>query len=443
MKVADESAGKKVKCPGCGKVVVVPDKVPAAARNQATAALPNADSPRTRGDFSPGPVANAQEATIVPAASPSTQDTGTQYYLDSPPADRGAAPVEVQGTSESRSLGGYRILRELGHGGMGTVYEAEDVKLERHVALKVMKKEIARSQQDRDRFLREARTAAKVESDFICPIYQVGEDNGVPFIAMPLLKGEPLDERLKDGTELAIDEVIRIGKEVAEGLSAAHEVGLIHRDIKPANIWLETQRSGPPRARILDFGLARLQADEAQITQSGDIVGTPAYMSPEQAHGDKNLNARTDLFSLGSVLYLLCTGQRPFKGDTTMAVLTALATKDPTPPHEVSEIPEPLSDLILRLLAKEPTNRPRTARDVIEELAEIEQDLGKPEKAKRITATTPSQDKSAVSRDAKRSADLDKSSPTGQAAMAGKRLAKTQKLLPLDEAPRPPCARLS
>ncbi len=132
------------------------------------------------------------------------------------------------------------------------------------------------------------------------------------------------------------------------------------------------------------------------------------------------------------------TGQRPFKGDTTMAVLTALATKDPTPPHEVSEIPEPLSDLILRLLAKEPTNRPRTACDVIEELAEIEQDLGKPEKAKRITATTPSQDKSAVSRDAKRSADLDKSSPTGQAAMAGKRLAKTQKLLPLDEAPRPP-----
>src|SRR5207245_657920 len=135
---------------------------------------------------------------------------------------------------------------------------------------------------------------------------------------------------------LAIDDVVRIGKEVAEGLSAAHEAGLVHRDIKPANIWLETQRHGPPRAIILDFGLARMQADNVHITRSGAILGTPAYMSPEQARGEKDVDARTDLFSLGCVLYALCTGELEFKGETTMGVLTALATQDPAPPHTIS-----------------------------------------------------------------------------------------------------------
>ncbi len=272
-------------------------------------------------------------------------------------------------------LGGYRVLRELGHGGMGAVFEAEDVKLERQIALKVMKPKIAKNPRHRQRFLREAKAAAKVESDFVCPIYQVGEENGVPFIAMPFLKGEPLGAHLKRGERLPIREVVRIGKEVAEGLSAAHEAGLIHRYIKPANIWLETQRAGPPRARILDFGLARSYND-AHITKSGAILGTPAFISPEQARGDKHVDARADLFSLGCVLYALCSGEQPFKGKSTIEVLMALATLDPWPLHEISSaIPKSLSDLILQMLAKQPEDRPATAKDVIEALVKIEHAL--------------------------------------------------------------------
>jgi serine/threonine protein kinase/tetratricopeptide (TPR) repeat protein len=279
---------------------------------------------------------------------------------------------------ELRSLGDYRILRELGVGGMLTVYEAEDARLERRVSLKVMKPEFAGNPHDRERFLREARTAARVQSAFICPVYEVGEENGVPFVAMPFLQGEPLNSHCKTGMRLAAGEVVRIGKEVAEGLIAAHDAGLVHRDIEPANIWLETQPGGPPRAIILDFGLARVQDEAQQITQSGTIVGTPAYMSPEQACGNK-VDARTDLFSLGCVLYALCTGELPFKGTALMDVLVVLATQEPTPPHTVSaSIPQALSRLIVRLLAKNPDDRPPTARDVVEVLAAIEREVTPP-----------------------------------------------------------------
>jgi serine/threonine protein kinase/tetratricopeptide (TPR) repeat protein len=357
IKIKDELIGKAVKCPQCGERITIP------ATTVVAESLPAA----------------------IPSRPPDTTDQSPTDALHG--ADPGATrlagaqaspPPEILGADEPRNLGGYRILRRLGQGGMGAVYEAEDIKLKRHVALKVMKPEIAQNRDHRDRFLREARTAAKVESDFICPIYRVGEENGVPFIAMPFLKGEPLDAHLKQARRLPIDEVIRIGKEVAQGLSAAHEAGLVHRDIKPANIWLETQRSGLRRAVILDFGLARKQVDDVHITQSGAILGTPAYMSPEQARGDTHVDARTDLFSLGCVLYALCTGDLPFKGATTMGVLTALATHNPTPPHKYeTPTPRPLSSLIMRLLAKNADDRPQTALDVIEELREIETNLAK------------------------------------------------------------------
>jgi hypothetical protein len=144
-----------------------------------------------------------------------------------------------QSPDEIGRLGVYRILRTLGQGGMGLVFEAEDIRLERKVALKVMKREIARRTGNHERFLREARTAAKVENDHICPIYQVGEESGVPFIAMPFLKGEPLDTRLRRKSPLPLHESVRIGREIAEGLAAAHAAGLVHRDIKPANVWLK------------------------------------------------------------------------------------------------------------------------------------------------------------------------------------------------------------
>ncbi len=377
LKAPDEAAGKPIKCPGCGQGAVVPVKVAAGGRDQQAAALPGPDLQATIGERPTDPATCDLHATAALPGSAPRQNTGANELV---------APPAAQGAGDTLRLGGYRIVRELGHGGMAVVYEAEDVKLERRVALKVLKPEIAANQDQRDRFLRQASRAASVESNFICRIYEVGKDHGVPFIAMPFLKGEPLNAHWKKGMRLAVDEVLRIGKDVAEGLSAAHEAGLVHRDIKPANIWLETQPSGPPRALILDFALARVQADNVQISQSGAIVGTPAYMSPEQARGGKGVDARTDLFSLGCVLYALSTGELPFQGATMMDVLLALATHDPAPPHTIAPtIPRPLSNLVMRLLAKNPDDRPPTARAVIEELAAIARDLAPPPPA-NVTA---------------------------------------------------------
>jgi WD40 repeat protein/serine/threonine protein kinase len=279
------------------------------------------------------------------------------------------APPQASG--ELGRLGPYRVLRVLGHGGMGVVFLAEDPQLRRQVALKAMLPSLAASPSSRQRFLREAQAAAAIEHDHIIAIHQVGEDRGVPFLAMPLLKGEPLNERLRrpgeDGKPelLALAETLRIGREIAEGLAAAHERGLIHRDIKPGNIWLEGARA---RVKILDFGLARSADGSGQLTQEGAIVGTPAYMAPEQATG-KPVDERCDLFSLGCVLYLLCTRQAPFKGADTISTLLAVTSAQPPTPREVNAaIPPALSDLVMHLLAKNPAQRPPSARAVAEAL---------------------------------------------------------------------------
>ena len=262
-----------------------------------------------------------------------------------------------------------------------------------------MKPEVAAKEQHRVRFLREAQAAAKVEHDHICPIYQVGEDNGVPFIAMPFLKGESLDARLKRQKPLPIEESVRIARQVAEGLAVAHDAGLVHRDIKPANIWLETGRvvsggvvsggvvSGdvgaradhspltthhsPFRVKILDFGLARIQTDETHLTASGAIMGTPAYMAPEQARS-LPVDHRADLFSLGVMLYEMTTGRRPFTGSDTMSMLMSLAVDNPTAPNLINfAIPSELSDLIVKLLSKSPEHRPASARAVADALMNV------------------------------------------------------------------------
>jgi serine/threonine protein kinase len=292
------------------------------------------------------------------------------------------APAQEPG--ELGRLGQYRILRVLGSGGMGVVFQAEDTILKRQVALKAMLPTLAVSESARQRFLREAVSAAKVDHDHIVHIYQVGEDRGVPFLAMQLLKGEPLDARLEREPRLPVAEILRIGREIAEGLAAAHEQGLIHRDIKPANIWLESRgqetgirnqggssTSAKARVKILDFGLARALAGSVQLTQMGAIVGTPAYMAPEQA--GKAVDHRCDLFSLGCVLYRMSTGQAAFSGLDTISTLLAVATDTPRTPGELnSDLPPALSDLIMRLLAKKPEDRPPSARAVIEAIQAIE-----------------------------------------------------------------------
>ena len=275
-----------------------------------------------------------------------------------------------QQADEIGRLGGYRVLKELGRGGMGAVFQAEDPKLKRLVALKVMLPRLAADASARRRFLREAQAMAAVHHDHVVTIYQVDEDNGVPFLAMEFLNGMPLDKWLKDGRKPNLAQILRMGGEIAEGLAAAHARGLIHRDIKPGNIWLDSDHKG--RVKILDFGLARVGTDDVHLTHSGAIVGTPAYMSPEQGAGQK-VDSRTDLFSLGCVLYRFCTGAMPFSGDTTMALLTALALADPKPVREVNpETPPALADLVMRLLAKKPADRPSSAQEVADQLAAIE-----------------------------------------------------------------------
>jgi WD40 repeat protein len=342
LRAKSELAGKKVKCPQCQQPVPIPagPAKPAAVKTMAETPVP----------------ARVGETMAEPK-----EPTSELYDFLAPPEQ----------ADELGRLGSYRVLKVLGTGGMGVVFRAEDPQLQRPVALKAMLPSLATSGSAKQRFLREARAAAAIKHDHIVAIYQVGEDRGSPFLAMEFLEGEPLDERLQREKILPIPEVLRIGREMAEGLAAAHERGLIHRDIKPANVWLEGKRG---RAKILDFGLARAAQEEVHLTQSGAIVGTPAYMAPEQAQA-RNPDHRADLFSLGCVLYVMCTGDRPFKGQDTLSILMALAIHEPPPPRQLNPaVPQALSDLILRLLAKEPDGRPASAQDVAEALRGIEQD---------------------------------------------------------------------
>jgi serine/threonine protein kinase len=271
-------------------------------------------------------------------------------------------------------LGNYRVLRLLGEGGMGYVFLAEDVALGRPVALKVMKAELA-GDEGWQRFLREARTMAAIKHDHLVTIFQAGQEGDTAYFAMEFLDGETLDQRLGRGPLPEANVTLRLGREIASGLAFLHAKGLIHRDIKPANLWLEAPRG---RVKILDLGLTRRAHGEVNLTQSGLIVGTPGFLSPEQARGEP-LDGRSDLFSLGCVLYCLCTGNRPFPGTSAMAVLTALATEDPPQAHVVNPtIPLPLSDLVRRLLAKRPEERPASADAVREALERIEQELKAP-----------------------------------------------------------------
>ena len=263
-----------------------------------------------------------------------------------------------QPTTELRQLAHYRVIRQLGAGGMGVVYLAEDTKLERRVALKVMRPELAAVPLHEQRFLREARATAKIENDHIVTIYQVDEENGVPFLAMQLLQGESMESWLQRGQRPTPGQAARLGREIALGLAAAHSRGLIHRDIKPANLWLEAPRG---RVKILDFGLARSSAGDPSLTAAGAVVGTPSYMAPEQARATR-VDSRADLFSLGVVLFRLCTGSLPFRGGDPLSCMIAVATEEPLVARDLNpDLPPALNDLIAELLQKDPGGRPQTA----------------------------------------------------------------------------------
>ena len=321
----------------------------------------------------PVPGLAAETATIPPRTSshPSRSGAGSLRV-----------PVAAQEADEIGRLGPYRVLSVLGSGGMGVVFKAEDPSLKRLVALKAMLPGVATTSANRQRFVREAQAAAAIEHDHIVHVYQVGEDRGVMYMAMQLLRGESLADRLQRERRLSIGEVLRVARETADGLAAAHDRGFIHRDIKPANIWLEPAQSSPTqdlsreggRVKILDFGLARGQGLSHQVTQLGVVMGTPAYMAPEQACG-KGVDPRCDLFALGCVMYQMATSELPFKGSDPVSMLMAVASQLPKPPNEINPaIPQGLSGIMMLLLSKNPDGRPPSARILIQAFKTLEND---------------------------------------------------------------------
>lgn len=271
-------------------------------------------------------------------------------------------------------LGPYEIVSPLGAGGMGEVYRAKDTRLERTVAIKILPAQVSTDPVRKQRFEREAKTISSLNHPYICVLHDIGSQDGVDFLVMACVEGETLTKRLEKGP-LLLEQVLKYGAQIADALDKAHRAGIVHRDLKPGNIMLT-----PTCAKLLDFGLAKpaaplvsgmtltAAAQSTPVTQEGMVVGTFQYMSPEQVEG-KELDGRSDIFSLGAVLYEMLTGQRAFEGKSQLSVASAILEKEPAPISSIKpQTPPAVDHAIRRCLAKDPEERWQTARDLALEL---------------------------------------------------------------------------
>ena len=294
--------------------------------------------------------------------------SGSSFFdaIDSLPVEAGASSVPLDFLAPSDNpamlgkLGEFEILEEIGCGGMGIVLKGYDHELNRYVAVKVLHPFCATSAAGRRRFVREAQAAAAIVHQHVVAIHAVDANHHPPYLVMPFVPGESLQQRLTRQGAFDVVDTLRIGQQVAEGLAAAHAQGLVHRDIKPGNILLERNVE---RVLLTDFGLARA-ADDASLTRSGVIAGTPQYMSPEQARGDQ-VDHRTDLFSLGTVLYTMLAGHSPFRAESAMGVLRRVCDETPRPLREINpHVPEWLEAIVTKLHSKQAVNRFESASEV-------------------------------------------------------------------------------
>ena len=266
--------------------------------------------------------------------------------------------------------GRYQIIEELGKGGMGRVYKALDTKIDEKIALKLIKPEIATDKKTIERFSNELKYARKIRHKNVCHMYDLGEEKGNNYITMEFVEGEDLKSMIRMSGQLSTGMTIKVAKQICDGLSEAHKLGMIHRDLKPGNVMID--KNGD--ARIMDFGLVR-SLEAKSITGAGVMIGTPEYMSPEQVEG-KEIDKRSDLYSLGVALYEMMTGQVPFEGDTPFTIGVKHKSEIPQEPKKINEqIPDDLNLLIMKCLEKEKERRYQTADEIHADLENIEKGL--------------------------------------------------------------------
>ena len=331
--------------------------------------------------IAPTLAAAGYEPTMVLRSARSTGGTGNADVPTAPDSllRGGSAPTlpgaSLQGAAGVQQVGRYLIRERLGRGGMATVFKAHDPTINREVAIKFLHASLCADDEYRARFVREARAAGGLSHPNIVVVHDVGEIDGRPYMAMELIEGTSLAEELEKNKQMPIRDVVVMGMQLARALDYAHARGIVHRDIKPGNIM---RLAGSQTIKVTDFGIAHMDdrgddddTDAAQHTRIGDVLGTPQYMSPEQANGEK-LDGRSDLFSTGIVLYQMLTGRRPFRGDSLVAVATRITTEDPPPiTKQRPDVPASLRRVVDRCLAKQPGNRFQTGRELSDALAKV------------------------------------------------------------------------